>query len=455
YAIEPAVDGSDAALVRTIEVGGAVGSLAAGIVDVGDGEAPVVLVLRRSDPAAVLVRLYRPGRPEDRYEVLGGTQLPSLGVTAYVPDVRASAAPVTVCCNVAATSSTTVADEASADVAAVTIADGTILYVQLAAKTIDGVRLGGERRAVRLVDNDPAPPGPAVVRDINGNISETVDVNTLAELWVPAAGGDALRPTVAFAAIDNWGSPPFVTLVPSAASLLLVWEGDLPGARRLAGTFDDANARFDTGIDLAARDVRVGDVARLETPEGTRLDCPASFRAEILDVVDGVVTLATEGSGGDVVLADDEIAECLVAVGEIVMTVEVADSFVVTRNDVFQQRLYFAEPYALPGVTVTVTPAPAGVPLAGSRLAVPLDARVETSGLNLSDGFTLSRTLVPTAMAGGTVVIPDAASSSTTATIAARRMVISYAAADPRTVNPALFTCDEAETTVGHVESLQ
>ena len=45
--------------------------LSAGIVDVGDGLAPVVLVLSRDANEVALVRLFRAGFREERYAVLG------------------------------------------------------------------------------------------------------------------------------------------------------------------------------------------------------------------------------------------------------------------------------------------------------------------------------------------------------------------------------------------------
>ena len=453
YAIEPDDDaGNSFSLARTVDVGGPVGALAAGVVDVGDGLAPVVLALRTDRAAAMLVRLFRAGYPEDRYAMLGGTELPRLGVTAYVPDVRPTDAPVTVCCT-GLDAASVAAGEATADFGAVTIADGTVLYLQLAAARIDNLVLTSPRRAVRLVDDDPAPAGPAVITDAEGVVTGTIDVNVLPDLWVPARGGDNRRPTVTFSAVDTFGSPPFVTLLPAASSLLLVYDGgadaDLGGARGLTGSF--SNSSFVTEIDLVARDVRVGDIARLQ-PFNADTSCAESFRGRIIAVNANTVDIATD-VGTDPVLSSVDIADCL-GDDDVRLFVEVGDGFAVTRNGDFVQRLAFGDPLVLPGVHMTVTSSPAGAPLSGSRLAIPLDSRVTTMGIDLVDtGGVLA--MVPTAIAGGTVIIPDARSDDATATTAARRMVMTAAAADTRVSVPALFTADEAETTITQVERLQ
>ena len=454
YALEPDAEGTTVTIARTVDVGGPVGALAAGVVDVGDGLAPVVLALRTDRAAAMLVRLYRPGFPEDRYALLGGTELPRLGVTAYVPDVRPTNAPLTVCCT-GLDDATVNAGEATADFGAVTVADGTVLYLQLAADDIDGLALEAPRRAVRLVDDDRAPPGPAVVRNADGSIAGTVDVNVLPELWVPATGGETRRPRATFTGVDTFGSPPFVPLLP-AGSLLLVYDGgadsDLGGARNITGVFGD-DGSFVTDTDLVAADVRAGDIARFEAADAPA-GCARAFRGRITTVDVASIAVAVEGDDAAPALGAADIATCLADSADVRLFVEVGEAFAVTRDGQFLQRLAFGEPFVLPGVHLTMTASPAGPPLGGSRLAIPLDARVTTMGVDLVDsGGVLA--MVPTAIAGGTVIIPDANSDDATATVAARRLVMSAAAADTRVSVPALFTCDEAETEITHVERLQ
>lgn len=445
---------ASAALVgtRVVDVGGPVQELAAGVVDVGDGLAPVVLALRSDTAAAMLVRLFRPGFVEDRYALLGGTALPTPGAVAYVPDARPSAAPVTVCCR-GLSSAQIAAGEATAAFASVTLIDGRVLHLQLAAATLDGVALEGDRRLVRLVDDDPAPPGP----------SEGLDVNTEANLWVPPAGGEALRPTVSFTTVDNLGSPPFVPLVQPGGSLLLVWEGELPLAVSLGGVFAPGPRTFEVSVDLARRGVRAGDLARL-VPESQRVGCATSFDARVLAVTGGVLSIAFEGDGSDQTPAVTEADStgCLQGAGDVRLTVLVADAFVVTEGGAFRGRLRFGADVVdedsvdsadgrveLAGVRVTVQAAGAGKPLPGSRLALPLDARVTTLGLDLEAGFGTAAQ-VPTGIAGGTLIIPDA--EDATARVPARRVIMSTSGLDARSGLPGLLTCDEAETRVAVVE---
>jgi hypothetical protein len=426
---------------RSIDVGGPVGPLAAGVVDIGDGLAPVVLAMRTDTAAAMVVRLSRPGFPEDRYAVLGGAALPNLGVAAYVPDARSSEAEVTVCCR-GLGADAVAADEATASFATVSLADGRLLHLQLAASHLDGIALDGDRRIVRLVDDDLNPPGAP----------EGIDINAAAELWVPVEGGDALRPTVAFTTVDNLGSPPFVPIVEAGSSLLLTWEGELLRARRLPGVFAPGPGAFEAAVGLAPRDVRVSDLARL-IPETQRLGCAAFFDARIR-AVDGVtVTIAMEGDAETPFITDADSTACLQGAGDVRLTVLAQGAFVVSDGTVSRGRVAFVgddadAAFELPGVRMTLTPSSSGRPLAGSKLAIPLDPRVTTMGVDLV-GLLSSAAMVPTAIAGGTISIPDAASSDATAVIPARRVVISSGG------GASLASCDEAETSSSRVDTLR
>jgi hypothetical protein len=441
------------ATTRSVDVGGPVQALAAGVVDVGDGLAPVVLASRADTAAVMAVRLFRPGFVEDRYALLGGTGLPAPGSTLYVPDARESAAEVTVCCN-GLSDDQIAAGEATASFAAVTLVDGRLLYLHLAAATLDGIDLEGDRRLVRLIDDDPAPPGPP----------EGIDVNSDATLWVPVEGGEDRRPRVTFTTVDNLGTPPFVPVVASGASLLLAWEDELPPARRLRGVFSPGPRAFVAEVDVARRGARAGDLARL-VPETVRTGCDAQVDARIVAVDTTTVTLAFEGDGTGLepFITESDAASCLQGAGEVRLTVLVADAFVVTEGDRFRGRLAFVEDGAPPsadhqvelaGVRITVDVASAGKPLPLSRLAIPLDARVTTLGLDLPNSSVGTLSFVPTSIAGGTIVMPDP--EDTSARIPARRMVMSTAGIGSSTFTsaglPGLLTCDEAETTVTVVE---
>lgn len=441
YALAVDAEAGTVTFDRSVDVGGPVGALAAGVVDVGDGLAPVVLAMRTDTAAAMVVRLSRPGFPEDRYALLGGTELPNLGVAAYVPDARESAAEVTVCCRGLDTDSVA-AGEASASFATISLADGRVLHLQLAADHLDGVLLEGDRRIVRLVDDDLAPPGAP----------EGIDVNTAPELWVPTEGGDAFRPAVAFATVDNLGTPPFVTLLEAGSSLLMTWEGELLRARSLRGVFAPGQKAFEATVNLGAREVRVGDVARL-IPETQRLGCAETFDARILAISgDGTTaTIAFEGDGIPFI-TDADSTGCLQGAGDVRLTVLAAGAFVVSDGSRSLGRLSFVGDASdtaldLPGVRLTLTPSSSGRPLAGSKLAVPLDPRVTTMGVDLVDTVgSIGAGRVPSAIAGGTIVIPDAASDDDTVVIPARRLVLSSAG------GATLATCDEGETSISRVE---
>lgn len=468
YLLEPNADGSDVVLVRTLEIAGPTGALGAGIVDVGDGQAPVVLALHADRAAATLVRLFRRGYPEDRYAVLAEAELPNIAVAAYIPDVRSTAAATTVCC-VGLSAGQVAAREASAAWGGVLLADGRLLYVQLAASTIDGLNLGDTRRALRLFDNDPAPPGAGVDAEATAaaialaeaNDAENDDdsddevifielnINTTANLWVPVEGGDDRRPLVEFAAVDNFGTPPLVPLLPESTTLLLTWEGDVPVASGLSASLADAVVTTD--VDLSARSVRVGDVARLSLVEPVD-GCDESARATIVAVAGTTLTLAVSEIPDDVALSAS--AQACLSGSPLRLTVEARDAFIVEDAVTFWQRLAFGEALALPGRTLSVTPSTSGLPLPGSKLSLPLSARTRTMGLDLAGDFD-ARALVPTAIAGGTIVIPDVNSDVDDATIPARRMVVSAGSVDARLAQSRLFTFDEAETVTDNIEPLQ
>ena len=387
---------------RSVDVGGPTSGLAVGVVDVGDGLAPVVLALRTDRPAAMAVRLFRPGFPEDRYALLGGVALDTLGITAFVPDARATGATPTVCCR-GLDDDSVAAGEATSAYAAVGLADGQITYLALAADHVDGQVLPDNRRVVRLIDDNAKGPGAG----------EGIDFNSTEVLWVPAEGGDAFRPLVALNRVDNFGSPPFVD-VGTTASFLLVWEGDLTGARRLRGTLATATGAFTATVDLGGRDLRVGDIARIEADD-PKTGCEDDiFRARITAVDGATATFALDGAETPSISSGD-LTRCLDGAGQLRLTGEAQDAFVVTRDDRSLGRLRFAADVAsgdddgaiaLAGLNITINPSPNGRPLPGSRLALPVEPNLQTMGL--ASLGTVS--LIPTGLVGGTIVIPDAGS---------------------------------------------
>jgi hypothetical protein len=440
---------AERALDRSLDVGGPQGKVAVGVVDVGDGLAPVALVLSREKAAAHLVRLFRPGFREPRYEVRGGVELPAFPMAAYVPDQREPQ--VTVCCRGLSSESVN-RGEATDAWAAVGMANGRVLYLSLAAPTDDPAR-----RLVRLIDDDPA------------GVSGSVDLNATPTLWAPPPGAVACsqgcgsgfvcdpnsetcvrdrRPTVRVEPRDTFGAPPFVELVPSAEQLLLTWEGALPGlsgVRCEVTLLSSGAALVVTAVEPAARGAQLGDYGVITSADFVAGCAERVIRAEIVALEGSTVTLAGDDFENGI---DPTDRLCLQQPGEKRLTVEARDAFVVVnRAGDFLGRLGFDGEVEIAGGAVTVEPNPNGLPERGSRLAVPLDPHVTPIGLSLSEapgrlgtgGFGAAG-LLPTAIVGGLVDFRTPQIPQRTA----RRMVITTAADGQ--VSNTMFVCDEAET---------
>lgn len=429
------------ALDRSLDVGGPVSDLAMGVVDIGDGEAPVVLASRTDANVVVALRLFRPGFREDRYEVLGSAEVPALPLVGYVPDLRES---VTVCCRgfpdalPADTEDATIEtffdeDTDATDAwAAVATADGKVVYLALAAPA-DGDTV------VRLIDKDPAPLSLRVVEEDD-------------ETWRPEQGDEPRAPVPVLTATDDFGDPPFVPLIPAPETLTLVWQGELPSLTDVSGTLAGGDTFTAQAADLEELGARAGDIATLgaaDEPAG----CEEPHVAPIL-AVDGASVTLLVGPGG----LTDEDALCLAQGGAVSITVAAGDAFVVTGGDgSFLGRLTVGGQgpggeLALPGAVLTLEPSPAGPPQeTGSTLLVPIDPRLGIIDLDLSDTFSTLGTggfgaagYMPVAIVGGEMDFP---SPDATTTIRARRMLIatgsfSFEASGLNTV----FVCDEAET---------
>jgi hypothetical protein len=412
------------ALDRALDVGGPVSDLAVGVVDIGDGEAPVVLAARRDANVVTAVRLFRPGFREDRYAVLGSAELPSLPLVGYVPDQRES---VTVCCRELSAEAVR-GGEATDAWAAVATADGKVVYLALAA-------VEGEGRVVRLIDNDlePLAPGPVEPAD-----------------WIPAVGDEDRRPSASIALTGEYGDPPFVPLLDEDERLTMTWQGRLPTIDGVRGAVSDevGVVRFTAVTNLEARGARVGDIATL-VGESEPADCDRVHDAQIVAVAGTVVDVVRGPAGID----EEADLRCLIQGGQVRLRVNVSDAFVVFDADGdFLGRLGFdgedAE-IALPGAVLSLAPSSAGPPLqTGSVLRVPLDRRLGIVDLDLSDpirrtgggGFATAAN-VPVALVGAEMDIPGRELGST---IRARRMIIATAG-DLGGIN-ILFACDDAET---------
>lgn len=433
---------ADGALVRSLDVGGPQGAIAVGVVDIGDGLAPVALVARRDAEEVWALRLYRPGFREDRYAVLGGTTVGGLPLSVFVNDVRDGK---TVCCRGLLDESVE-RGEATSAFGGVALGSGAVLYVALAA------RGDGDRRVVRLIDDDPL----ALSQD-------AVDDSTL---WVPGDGpdGEIKRPDPPeFRAVATTGDPPFWEAVDVDESLLLAWEGAPPGLRRIIVDVSNGVATAAT-IDLEARGARVDDraVFQLEAPSAGCAE--RSLEARITAVAGLALTVAL-GSGAEALDEDDRL--CLESSGTVRVSVEAREVFVATDSDGrFLGRLALTPrdgpippegELALPGAVMTLRASAAGLPNHGARLAVPLDPHLVVLGLDLSEpvgrlgdgGFGTAGYLVQNILTRA-MRYPNPAEDGDV--IRARRMIITTGSADASGLNM-VFSCDDAETLAGLCDS--
>lgn len=423
------IDRALRALERSVDVGGPSAALAVGVVDVGDGMAPVALVGRRDRAEVALVRLYREGFREEGAALYGRAELPSLALALYVPDHRDS---VTVCCR-GLSDEAVDAGEATDAWGAAALASGDLLYLALAAPTADATR-----RLVRIIDDD-----------LEG-LAGAVDLNAEEAIWVPMAGGEDRRPIeVTLTAQDTWGAPPFVELVASTETPLLTWEGALPGLDAVGGDYTKSTGVFTAGVDVQALGARVGDWAAFTVAD---LDCAGrTLEAPITALAGAAVEVLRGLDGLDM---DDE--NCIEQDGTT-LAVLAAQAFLVELADGTSPgrlNLVDGDPESvvlLPGAALTMNAAAAGLPLRGSKLSLPLHPHVTPMGLAMSkpyssrgDGGFGSAGLLPTAIVGAEMDIPDEA---TDGTMRARRMVVGTGSPDASTGLFELFVCDEAETT--------
>ncbi len=413
-------------LARSLDVGGPLGSLSVGVIDIGDGLAPVVLALRRDAPIAVAIRLFR-AVPEDRYAVLGSVELPGIPLVAYVPDHRGGGAlPPTVCCR-ELSSDAVDAGQATDAWAAVASADGKITYLQVLA--VEGL--------LRIFDNDL--DGPALGEP-------------LSEAWSPAPGDEDKEPTAGLTLTSDFGDPPFVPLLDADEQLRLIWQGSPPGLDGVRGTWDGVSAFSASGADLQARGAAIGDLAIIaidDAPAG----CSDSVAGVIATVAAGVV---------DISLNNESDQPCLVAGSSLRVSVAPAAAFAVfDRDGDFLGRLQLAGQLDVGGALLTVAPSANGSPTErGSALFVPLNPHLAPIDLDLSDTGSFATSdpggfgqgaLLPVALIGGEMLIPGVEVGTQ---VAARRMVVATGANNGFGTN-SLFACDEGETIAGLCEEFR
>lgn len=379
-----------AELDRRIDVGGPSNDVAIGQVDPGDGLAPLALVSLRTEPVLAAVRLFRPGFREDRYELLGRVGLPDFATALYVPNQDREAPKA--CCPLLSLEQVN-PDPPTFAWGSATTANGFLYYVGF-----DVPRRGGGS-LVRLLDFGTPTPGPR--NELTSDL-----------IWFPAEGGDARRPVLALAPIDEYGDPPFFPFLDEDLQIEMVFEGSP------AGTSDRRAELVSTGDGFALevvpadvafeeRDVRAGDEIVVDTSDRGG-SCPES------------VTMIVEGVTGDTVSVsgiDATEAACVSQGGEVRFTLFAVGDFVVsTTTEGYQGRLPI-EPtptsLEVTGFVITATQSAAGEPLRGSRFRIGVTQGLDPVRIHLArlpdfrgGGFGAAA-LLPQGMAGGSVRIRD------------------------------------------------
>jgi hypothetical protein len=293
-------------VVGQIDVGGPSGAVAMGRVDPGDGLAPVAVVLRRDALEVAVLRLERPGYREAPYALLGRTEMPSLPVAAYVPDVLEGVDDIeaTVCCQ-----GLTAEGEATTAWAAIMGADGSLRYLRM-----DGARdadiFPGRRGLVRLVDNNPDERQVAV------------DPNSAAESYQAPDGVEGVRPNVVLEAEDTFGDPPTVSLF--HLSYDAVYEGALPGFSGISASYDAGQVLPPGGAFSAAVGlVQPGDPVTFAM-DSSDSNCPDSLDTVVVDASEMGITVDP---------FDGLDATCLENDGDVPVTILAGRGFVVRDSD--------------------------------------------------------------------------------------------------------------------------
>jgi hypothetical protein len=407
-------DGNELAVVQTISVLAPSIALSAGVVDVGDGLAPVVLASGAPPATVSVVRLYRPGYREDRYALLGSQELSLPAAAVYVPDqrprtVEAGAEPTAVVCCRGLSTEQIDAGEASASWGSVWLADGNMLHLRIDAT------------GVRLFDDNP----------LSVSAFDDVDWNGDERLWQPISGGEAFRPVVNIVAAAGGQDRRFIQ---SLSTLRLEYEAVLPA-------LDAASAQWD-GLLL-----RSPSVPNSGLRDGDELTITGADSCTI-------TTTVVRSDEPDAVVVDDD--DCL-SQAPLAMTVRSNSAFVVSNElrflGVITDVAGDAPLLPIADRALELRFAAAGAPLRGSVLSLPVAPNVLPFGLRLSARILESfgqAALVPTAIAGGIMTIPGVDQVPTRT----RRMVLTSAGGDDAT-RSVVLSCDEAETSIGRVDNVR
>jgi hypothetical protein len=420
------VNGSSVVFDRMLTLRTAAAAVTTGILDVGDGLAPVALVLSADASEATALRLYRPGRREDGAVVLGSVELPAPPATAFVPDQRmplvaaADDPPPVVCCR--GLSEESLPLEATRAFGSVWMSDGRLLHLRI------------DNAGVRFIDDDPATVGARVGVDLNGDAS----------LWGAPDRSTNTRPAVTATSVDNYGTPPHRPLV-IGQDVVVRYQPDIVALTNRDVTLQGADTfTIDVAAGVVASTAAVGDAVRFLV--GGTASCASGPRVLITEI--------SPEETVRVALTDAE-RSCLLSSDGLRVTVEAATYVATVGDRVFGRVIAGGPALELPGVALSLVDAAAGPPPKDSKLVVPLDGNLITLGLDLAKnrtttgGFGLSA-LVPTAIAGGTVRMPGING----VLVRARRMVMTtgIGGADLRSL---VLFADQGETTLGRVDSFR
>lgn len=403
---------------RVLDVGGAVTHISTGLVDPGDGLAPMALVGLRGESAVTAVRLFRPTHREERYAVLGTVELAAPVAAAYLPKQEdTDLTERTVCCV-----GLNRLSEATYGWATVLTTTGDMYYLRLDGETSDDD--DNARGVARLVDNDETDPS---VTD---------------PTWSPAADDPIDTPVVTATSVGFEG----YAALSSPGALTLTWEGQLPFGAHASASLDDADdlVVFSRSIGEAT----VGDVVVFDV-DGREGPCPDTLERTIVDAVDTRTF--------DVGAFSDDERSCLTFGGNLTASVRAPNAWVANSTvHGHVGRLARAgeggdldDELLLDGFVVQVA---SDVPHRDSTLSMSFAQNISAVGMLLSrqptsndpTGFGIGA-LYPSAMVGGEVSVPT---DSDVVNYHTRRIYMV-------TGTGSLLTFNETETNLANVLDLQ
>ncbi|MCP4501596.1 MAG: hypothetical protein GY822_16685 [Deltaproteobacteria bacterium] len=378
----------DLVIDRVLDVGGAVQHISTGLLDPGDGLAPIALLTLRDKPEATALRLFRPTHREDRYAVLGRIELPAPGAVSYLPhQLERELTTSTVCCPILP-----VANEATTAWGAVLTSTGLLYYVRFDGETEDGAR-----GRFRLIDIDADAP--------------SVESST----WTPPEGSNAEAPLLLTSLLTELPTPAYIPYS-SPGDVQFVWEGALNGA-------NDDVATVETGGDLIefVRDIqqaRPGDTLVFNIDERVGIDGACDdfvddgLEKEIIGVESARIL--------DVGILTSAERNCLTVGGSFTASIHVDNAFLATSSTrgslgrLSLQETVGVDPDVVEADGFVFSVENDGNPLPrGGILQVRLEQNISPLSLGLSDpasntnasGFGRGA-LFPRAIVGGEVSVP-------------------------------------------------